>query len=98
MYLQFQPTKDEHKKIGSFAVLEENSFYQNNRDTKEAFFASLSDNKLFYVKKESEIELNISSVKQIPGSNGYMEFEGKADYSKINIFNVEIKGIISFNV
>ncbi|MDP3836681.1 MAG: hypothetical protein Q8Q67_01095 [bacterium] len=98
MYLQFQPTKDEHKKIGSFNVSEENSIYQDIKETKEAFFASLSDNKFFYVKKESGIRLNISSVKQMPGSNGYMEFEGEAGYSEMNIFNVEVKGVISFNV
>lgn len=98
MYLEFQPIKDEHKKIGRITLSGEDHPYQSIKEAKGIFFASLSDNEIFCIRKASEVKLSISSAKQIPGSNGYMEFEGKADYSEMNALGVEVRGLISFNV
>jgi len=65
---------------------------------KEAFFASLSDGKWFFVKVNTGIRLRVDLLKRMEGSNGYMTFKAVAVYTKENIFDINIEGIIFFNV
>lgn len=99
MYIEFQAIKGKRfKNLGSFVHNGPTCVYELNGGDKKAFFDSLSDGEWFYVKTNTGIRLRVDSVKKMEGSNGYMVFKAVADYTKQNIFDVNVEGIISFSV
>lgn len=96
MYLNFQPVKNEDKKIGSFTSQEIDFIYWNLKEAKDSFFSSVSEGTPFQVNRE--IKISVLSIKRILKSNGYLEFTGEADYFDVNKIKVKVSGVISFNV
>jgi len=96
MYIQFQSSDEKYKKVGGFVSCS-NPNYLDNKQAKEDFFKSLTDETIFVVGNGEKINLHIISAKRTGKQSAYLEFSAIAAYFGGEI-DVPITGIISFSI